>query len=63
MPILMVKTKDGMRPVDGNKLVLEDDGLHAVHSSVWTARPGRDPTPKRPGFIRRLIVRVFKKKV
>ncbi len=61
MPILMVKTKEGMRPKDfGNKLVLEEDGLHAVETSQWTAGPARDPTPKKPGFIRRLLERFIK---
>jgi hypothetical protein len=62
MSVLMVKTSGGMKPVDGNKLVLEEDGLKAVHSSVWTARP-REPTAPKKGLIRRIIDLLTRKNV
>ena len=63
MPVQMVKTSQGMKPVSGDKLVLEEEGLRVVGTVAYAAGPVRDPTQKRPGLIRRLLARLFKPKV
>ena len=55
MPVLIVKTSEGMRPVVGDKVVLEDDGLKAVYSHGWTARAREPTSTKKKGVVRRII--------
>jgi len=63
MPVKVMKTKAGMVPVGGNRIVLEDDGLRVVKTVNYTASPARDPTAKKPGLIRRILAMLKRKNV